>query len=118
MFSRRASAVIHFVIALSSLTLAPAVSAQESGSVISGTVKDSSGGVLPGVSVRIASESTNDVADTTTNPDGRYASEPLAPGAYRVSASLDGFETVERRVVVAARQPVTNDVTLSPARFS
>ena len=109
---------IRFLIALSFLALAPGASAQEAGSVISGTVKDSSGGVLPGVSVRIANESTNTAVDITTNPDGTYASAPLTPGAYRVSASLDGFETIERRVVVAAGQPLTNDVTLNPARFS
>ena len=115
MFSLR---VIPFLIALSFLALDPGASAQEAGSVISGTVKDSSGGVLPGVSVRIASESTNIAVDFTTNSDGTYASAPLTPGAYRVSMSLDGFETIERRVVVAAGQPLTNDVTLNPARFS
>ena len=118
MFSLRVSAVISFLIALSFLALAPAASAQGAGSVISGTVKDSSGGVLPGVSVRIANESTNTAVDITTNPDGTYASAPLTPGAYRVSASLDGFETIERRIVVAAGQTLTNDVTLNPARFS
>src|SRR5262245_61912037 len=116
MFSLRVSAVIPFLVAL--LAPGPAVSAQEAGGVISGTVKDSSGGVLPGVSVHIASDATNTVVDITTNPDGTYASSQLAPGSYRVSASLDGFEMIERRVVVAAGQPLTNDVTRNPARFS
>ncbi len=118
MFSLRASTVIRFIIALWSLALVPGASAQDAGGVISGTVKDSSGGVLPGVSVRIVGESTDTAVDITTNPDGTYASGLPASGAYRISVSLDGFETVERRVVIAAGQPLTNDVTLSPARFS
>ena len=117
MFSFRA--VIRFIIIVS-LFLAPSFASAQSaaGVVISGTVKDSSGGVLPGVSVKITNETTSTSADIITNPDGTYASEPLAPGPYRVSVSLDGFETVDKRVVVAAGQPATNDVTLSPARFS
>src|SRR5262249_41883352 len=53
-----------------------------------------------------------------TNADGSYRTEPLESGAYRVSAALDGFDTVERRVLVAAGQTVATDLTLSPARFS
>src|SRR5262245_34447752 len=118
MFSLRSSAVMRFVVSLSFFALPALVAAQNAGSVITGTAKDSSGGVLPGVSVKITSEATNASADIITTADGTYATEPLAPGAYRVSVSLDGFETVERRLVVAAGQPVTNDVTLGPARFS
>ena len=96
-------AVIRSIIIVS-LFLAPSfASAQGAASVISGTVKDSSGGVLPGVSVKVTNETTNTSADIITNPDGIYASEPLTPGPYRVSVSLDGFETVEKRIVVGRR---------------
>jgi iron complex outermembrane recepter protein len=99
--------------------IAPALaSAQNAPNVIAGTVKDSSGGVLPGVTVKIASDTTNTSTDIITNADGTYASATLEPGPYRVTVTLDGFETVERRVVVAAGQPLVNDVTMSPARFS
>ena len=89
MFSFRA--VIRSVIIVS-LFLAPSfASAQSAAAVISGTVKDSSGGVLPGVSVKITNETTNTSTDIVTNPDGTYASDTLTPGPYRVSVSLDGF---------------------------
>ena len=117
MFSFRAAAFIRSVI-IAFLLFIPSFALAQSASVISGTVKDSSGGVLPGVSVKITNETTNTSADIVTNPDGTYTSEPLTPGPYRVSVSLDGFETVDKRIVVAAGQPATNDVTLSPARFS
>ena len=118
MFSLRSSAALIRSIIIASLLFAPSFALAQTASVISGTVKDSSSGVLPGVSVKITNETTNTSADIITNPDGTYTSETLAPGPYRVSVSLDGFETVDKRVVVAAGQPVTNDVTLSPARYS
>jgi iron complex outermembrane receptor protein len=114
MFPFRAAAPFAIAVAL---LVSSSASAQNAAGVISGTVKDSSGGVLPGVSVKITGETSAGSAEIVTNPDGVYTSEPLAPGPYKVSVSLDGFETVERRVAVAT-QPVTNDVTLSPARFS
>ncbi len=117
MSSFRAAAFIRSVF-VAFLLFAPSFALAQGASVISGTVKDSSGGVLPGVSVKITNETTSTSADIITNPDGTYASEPLAPGPYRVSVSLDGFETVDKRIVVGAGQPATNDVTLSPARFS
>jgi iron complex outermembrane receptor protein len=96
----------------STLTLA-----QSNTGFIAGVVKDSSGGVLPGASVRIVADGTNAATDLLAQQDGSYRSEPLAPGAYRVAASLDGFETLERRVVVNGGQTLA-DFTLSPARFS
>jgi iron complex outermembrane recepter protein len=116
MFPFRA-AFIRVVITM--FLIAPALAvAQSTPNVISGTVKDSSGGVLPGVTVKITSDATNTGTDVVTNVDGTYASGALEPGPYRVTVTLDGFETVERRVVVAVGQPLVNDVTLSPARFS
>jgi iron complex outermembrane recepter protein len=106
------------VVAITFLIAPTPAFAQNAPNVISGTVKDSSGGVLPGVTVKITSETTNTSTDIITNADGTYASGTLEPGPYRVAVTLDGFETVERRVGVAAGQPLVSDVTLSPARFS
>src|SRR5262245_31025963 len=88
---------------------------------IAGVVKDSSGGVLPGASVKIVRDGANAAkanVDLVAGGDGSYRTEPLSVGAYRVAASLDGFETSERRVVLGAGQTATADFTLSPARFS
>ena len=116
MFPFRA-ALVRIVVPM--FPIAPALAAaQSTPNVISGIVKDSSGGVLPGVTVKITSDATNTSTDIITNADGTYASGTLEPGQYRVAVTLDGFETVERRVVVAAGQPLVNDVTLAPARFS
>src|SRR5262245_58044990 len=64
---------------------------------IAGVVKDSSGAVLPGVTVEASSpvliEKTRSVATDTA---GQYKIVDLRPGTYSVSFSLSGFTTVKR----------------------
>jgi Carboxypeptidase regulatory-like domain len=66
-------------------------------SAITGIVKDTSGAVLPGVTVEAASpaliEKTRSV---TTDGEGRYNIVDLRPGVYSVTFSLEGFSTVKR----------------------
>ena len=75
---------------------ASTASAQQA-SGIAGTVRDSSGLALPGVTVEAASpaliEKTRAV---TTDGEGRYSIVDLRPGAYTVTFSLEGFSTVKR----------------------
>ena len=80
---------------LTSLVLAPAgVSAQ---SAFSGVVRDTSGAVLPGVTVEAASpvliEKTRNVV---TDESGRYNMVDLRPGSFRLTFSLSGFSTLVR----------------------
>lgn len=79
------------------LILPAAVEAQ---STIAGVVKDTSGAVLPGVTVEAASpvliEKTRSVV---TNGEGRYAIVDLRPGAYTVTFTLTGFNTFKREGV-------------------
>jgi iron complex outermembrane recepter protein len=86
-------------------------------STLSGVIRDSNGGVLPGVSIRIISESTGASVEAVTNGEGAYAVASLDPGTYRFEATLDGFETVSQQVTVSGAQ-ATADVTLSPSRFT
>src|SRR5258708_1931152 len=76
--------------------LATTASAQQA-SGIAGTVRDSSGLALPGVTVEAASpaliEKTRAV---TTDGEGRYSIVDLRPGAYTVTFSLEGFSSVKR----------------------
>src|SRR5215510_5998343 len=119
MRSFRSSGIIRTMVAAAAMLFAPTLApAQNSTGFIAGVVKDSSGGVLPGASVKIINDGANTSTDLVAQADGSYRSEPVAAGAYRVSASLDGFETVERRVAVIAGQTLMADFTLSPARFS
>jgi protocatechuate 3,4-dioxygenase beta subunit len=65
---------------------------------ITGVVKDSSGAVLPGVTVEAASPALIEkVRSAVTDESGRYRIVDLRPGTYTVSFSLTGFSVVSKR---------------------
>src|SRR4051812_31017992 len=74
----------------------PAVAfAQASG--ISGVVKDTSGAVMPGVTVEASSPALIErVRTVTTDSQGQYKIVYLRPGTYTVTFTLPGFSTVKR----------------------
>ena len=86
-----------FVVALGCLALPVAARAQ---SAIVGTVKDTSGAILPGVTVEAASpvliEKTRSVV---SNGQGQYNISDLRPGTYTVTFTLTGFNTLLRQGV-------------------
>jgi hypothetical protein len=82
-------------IALTALVLAP-VSAYAQASVV-GTVKDTSGAVLPGVTVEVSSPALIEkTRSTVTDGSGLYQVTQLVPGTYTVTFSLTGFSTYKR----------------------
>ena len=90
--------VVRLLIA-TALALAPAAaSAQLAGSSgIAGVVRDSSGGVLPGVSVEASSPALIEQTRTVvTDGQGRFSIVELRPGTYTVTFTLPGFSTVRR----------------------
>ena len=67
---------------------------------LSGEVKDSTGAVLPGVTVEVASPALIEkVRSATSDGAGRYTVASLRPGTYSVTFSLPGFNTVKREGV-------------------
>jgi len=89
--------------------------AQDARGSISGRVTDTSGAVLPGVSVTVVNIDTNSPTTTTTSDQGRYAVLYLLPGTYRVTATLDGFRTgVNEHIQVRVGDKVQYDVALEP----
>ena len=79
--------------------MAPPVTlmAQTSGTgAITGTVKDASGGIIPGVTVQLTQASTGDMREATTGSNGLYSFRLLAPDTYSVKFSQPGFKTVIR----------------------
>ncbi len=76
------------------LALPTAARAQSS---IAGTVKDTSGAVLPGVTVEVSSPALIEKTKAaTTDGGGAYRIIGLRPGMYTVKFTLTGFATVER----------------------
>src|SRR6266849_1412348 len=82
--------------ALCVLLLSAGASAQEN-SGIAGVARDTSGGVLPGVSVEAASPALIEkVRTVVTDGEGRYNIVDLRPGTYAVTFTLTGFNTFKR----------------------
>jgi len=68
---------------------------------IEGTVKDASGGVLPGVTVDVSSPALVEKSRTTvTDAGGRYRFLRLPVGTYSLAFTLDGFSRVEQSGVI------------------
>ena len=79
------------------LAAAPSAFAQAS---ITGTVRDTSGAVLPGVTVEASSPALIEkVRSATTDGNGQYRIVDLRAGQYTVTYSLAGFSTVKREGV-------------------
>src|SRR5215510_10657600 len=85
-------------VTLLTLGLVSAASAQTSSSgAIGGTVRDTSGAVLPGVTVEAASPALIEkIRSVTSDSQGNYKIVDLRPGTYTVSFSLAGFSIVKR----------------------
>ena len=96
----------------------PAVSAQPATAAIVGIVRDSSGAAIPGAVVRLSSSETASNVEVVSDEQGAYTITALAPGQYRLEATLDGFEPVARVVSLSLGQTAEVDVTLPPARIT
>jgi len=79
---------------------------------ISGTVRDQSGAVLPGVEVTATQTATGIARNAVTNETGSFVLPNLPLGPYRVEAALTGFRTfVQVGIVLQVNSsPVINPV--------
>src|SRR5437867_1545047 len=79
---------------------------------ISGTIRDQSGAVLPGVEVTATQTETGIKRSTVTNETGSYLLPELALGPYRLEAALPGFRTYAQTAIVLQvnSNPVINPV--------
>jgi len=88
--------VRHLVASASAVFLFPALCFAQFGA-IAGVVRDSSGAVLPGVTVEAASPALIEKTRTAvTDGAGQFKLEQLRPGVYDVTFTLTGFSTVRR----------------------
>jgi Carboxypeptidase regulatory-like domain len=100
------------VLVLACLLFIPAAAYAQAS--IAGTVKDSSGAVLPGVTVEAASDVLIEkVRTAVTDGNGRFQLVDLRPGAYVVTFTLTGFNAVRRDGITLTGSGVTTaDATL------
>jgi hypothetical protein len=107
--------------ALLSLSLTAPAFAQSQGAngAIEGTVTDSSGGVLPGVTVTITNLDTGAERTVVTNEKGLYRAPLLQVGKYRVVAELQGFKKFQGTdIQLSVGQTAVVNATLSVGALS
>jgi hypothetical protein len=88
--------------------LGVAMAAVASAQSVAGTVRDTSGAVLPGVTVEVASPALIErTKSAVTNASGQYQIIELRPGTYKVTFTLPGFTTIAREAVEVSGAGVT-----------
>ena len=96
-----------------SLSLVAPAAAQTASSSLRGTVRDERGRAVAGAVVQARSEAAGTVRSATTDREGRFRMESLAPGAWTVAAVLpDGTSSESRTVVLRLQQAASLDLTL------
>jgi len=102
------------LVVLFALLLFPATSfAQEA--ILSGTVTDTTGGVLPGVVVTAVHEASGNSFETVTDSAGGYRIS-VRIGTYRIKLDLTGFATLERTgLQVQVGQQAVINLQMAPA---
>jgi hypothetical protein len=90
----------------------PALYAQRVGAAIQGTVRDSTGAVIPGAMIAAIRTETNLRRTATSNETGLFSIPDLPPGKYRVQVSVPGFQTtvVENIELAVGQEFVLNAV--------
>src|SRR5262245_36483978 len=75
--------------------------AQITTGTVSGTIKDSTGGVIPGATVVLVSEARGTKSvPAVTNETGDYVLPNITPDTYTLEVTMDGFRTVRRTGVI------------------
>ncbi|PYS16568.1 MAG: hypothetical protein DMG15_01675, partial [Acidobacteria bacterium] len=107
-FGRLGSAVV-LIIALGTC----AIFAQTSTATISGVVRDTSGALVPGVTITVKHIDSGLTRTVLTNETGNYTAPSLPVGPYEISTTMPGFkQAVRRGINLAVGQEAVIDLTL------
>src|SRR5678816_2742119 len=94
------------------LLLPVAVFAQEA--TVAGTVTDSTGGVLPGVTIKAVHDATGNSFETVTDSRGQYRL-PVRTGTFHLTATLQGFAAPARTFELLLGQEATINLVMAPS---
>ena len=102
------------VLTATCLTVAAPAAAQVDRASLTGTVKDPSNAVMPGVTITLRHVATNGTTTLVTDAQGGYSAQGLLPGDYEVRAELAGFQASTRTFPLQVGQRARVDFTLAP----
>src|SRR5512133_2640590 len=103
--------------ALAMVSMLPAFP-QASTGMVSGTVRDQSGAVIPGASVTLTKTDTSVASRTASNDAGMFAFPAVVPGPYRVEVASPGMQKYEVTLTVQVQQSVSLEPVLQPGQTS
>src|SRR5215470_14927419 len=87
--------------------------AQTNSATLSGTVRDSAGGVVPDVAITVSSAATGLKRQASTNSEGIFTLPLLPPGVYSLQAQREGFSVAEiDNVELPVAGQVSHDIVL------
>jgi hypothetical protein len=108
--------LVTLVFALSSTVMPRVTSGQTVTGTLQGTVTDTKAAVVSGVEVVVRNVETGQERTSTTNSDGYYSASFLPLGRYTVTASAQGFATVnQENVEITLNQTRVIDFALNPS---
>ena len=103
----------HLAILLPALALSLVCFAQVERATITGTLTDTNGAVVPGATVRVIQEGTNETQNLQTDSAGEYTASNLTPGSYTIEAEKAGFNKhVNKGFIVQVGQIARLDVVM------
>jgi len=116
---KRTRAVVLFAIAAISILGTGQAYAQVSGATLTGTVKDSSGAVIPNAQVVIMDVATGVTRTVSPGGAGLYTAPNLLPGTYEVRITATGFSTaVQKGVILTVGEQQVLDFTMRVGQMS
>ena len=113
MMTRKINRMLCLLSAFLLITMSMGMGRAQSGSqgTISVTVVDGSGGVVPGTTLQLVDQSTNDIRNAVTRENGQYTFVNLSIGTYRLTASHAGYRSAATEGV-EVHAAVTTDVPM------
>ncbi len=90
----------------------------QGGASVGGTVKDDTGGTLPGATVTVTNRNTGALQNFVTGPEGNYRAVNLQPGPYEIAVELTGFGAQRKGIQLLVGIDETVDFALKLASLS
>lgn len=103
-------------VAICSLLLNADISlAQDAGATLTGTVKTAAGAAVSNAKVSAKNQASGAIAEAQTGAAGVFSILNLAPGAYEIAVSADGFTAETMTVTITGEAPQPLNIALTPA---